>query len=308
MKSLQMKNLQSLVVSLLLMAFVALACKNSDNQSNLQINTSSPSPASTKTPETKAESPKSDIQPLDKGVVLNFRIETNSARKPKIVGETNLPDGTELMGSIDSKTIQYNASSKFSVQNGRFESETFSKNGSDLEAGQYTAKVLMPIAQVQTPEVRAVIGQNGENLKGSLVEKGSLGVTVSAKQPFQLKADSSIVLAENKSEIADAKKNASTLFDALKRLEQQGRSMEALRSNKTIENIRQCGNLMRERQPIADDLRSKAESLPRPFTFWLTPVAIELKLCVSCASSAFDNCNRAKSSLDEAAKEMQKNK
>lgn len=288
------------------MAFVALACKNSDDQSNLQSNNSSPSPVLTATPETKTENPKSDIQLLDKGVVLTFKVETNGTRKPKIVGETNLPDGTELGGSIDSKTVQYNAGSKFFVQNGHFESETFSKNGSDLEAGQYTAEVSMPIAQVQTPAVRAVIGQNGENLKGSLVEKGSLGVTVSAKQPFQLKADGSIVLAENKSEIADAKKNGLAVFDALKRLEQQGRSMESLRSNKTIENIRECGNLMRERQPIADDLRSKAEALPRPFTVWLTPAAIELKLCVSCASSAMNNCNRAKSSLDEAAKEMQK--
>lgn len=303
-----MKHLQSFAASLLLMVFVVLACKDSGNQSNLQSNNSLPQPTSSATPELKEQPPTSDIQPLDKGVVLTFKVETNGTRKPKIVGETNLPDGTELGVSIDSTTVKYNAGSKFFVRNGRFESETFSKNQNDLEAGQYTAEVSMPIAQVQTPAVRAVIGQNGENLKGSLVEKGNLGVTVSAKQPFQLKADGSVLLAENKSEIANAEKNALAVFDALKRLEQQGRSMESLRSNQTTEKIRECGNLMRERQPIADDLRSKAESLPRPFTVWLTPAAIELKLCVSCASSAMDNCNRAKSSLDEAAKEMQKNK
>lgn len=290
------------------MTFVVLGCKNSGNQSNLQSNNSSPQINLNATPKLKEPPITSSIQSLEKGVVLDFKIETNGTRKPKIIGETNLPDGTELGGSIDSKTVKYNAGSKFFVRNGRFESETFSKNQNDLEAGQYTAEVSMPIAQVQTPAVRAVIGQNGENLKGSLVEKDNLGVTVSAKQPFQLKANGSVLLAENKSEIANAEKNALTVFDALKRLEQQGRSMESLRSNKTIENIRECGNLMRERQPIADDLRSKAESLPRPFTVWLTPASIELKLCVSCASSAIDNCNRAKSSLDEAAKEMQKNK
>lgn len=303
-----MKHLQSFAASLLLMTFVVLGCKNSGNQSNLQSNNSSPQINLNATPKLKEPPITSSIQSLEKGVVLDFKIETNGTRKPKIIGETNLPDGTELGGSIDSKTVKYNAGSKFFVRNGRFESETFSKNQNDLEAGQYTAEVSMPIAQVQTPAVRAVIGQNGENLKGSLVEKDNLGVTVSAKQPFQLKANGSVLLAENKSEIANAEKNALTVFDALKRLEQQGRSMESLRSNKTIENIRECGNLMRERQPIADDLRSKAESLPRPFTVWLTPASIELKLCVSCASSAIDNCNRAKSSLDEAAKEMQKNK
>ena len=303
-----MKHLQPFTASLLLMAFVVLSCKNSGNQSNLQSNNSSPQPTSSATPELKEQPTSSNIQPLEKGVILTLKIETNGTRQPKIVGETNLPDGTELRGSIDSKTIKYNAGSKFFVRNGRFESETFSKNQNDLEAGQYTAEVSMPIAQVQTPAIRAVIGQNGENLKGSLVEKGSLGVTVSAKQPFQLKADGSVLLAENKSEIANAEKNALAVFDALKRLEQQGRSMESLRNNQTTEKIRECGNLMRERQPIADDLRSKAESLPRPFTVWFTPAAIELKLCVSCASSAMDNCNRVKSSLDEAAKEMQKYK
>ncbi len=140
------------------------------------------------------------------------------------------------------------------------------------------------------------------------MKKGSLGVTVSAKQPFQLKADGTVSLTQNKSEIVSAEKNAFSVFEALKRLEQQGRSMESLRSNQTTEKIRECGNLMRERQPIADDLRTKAESLPQPFAILLTPAAIELKLCASCASSAMDNCNRAKSSLDQAAKEMQENK
>lgn len=308
MKRSQINNIQSFTAILLLMTFLVLACKDSGNQDNLQNNNSSLKPALSASPELKEQVISSDIQPLEKGVVLNFKTETNGTRKPKIIGETNLPDGTELGGSIDSETVKYNADSKFFVKNGRFESETFSKSQNDLEPGQYTAEVLMPIAQVQTPAVRAVIGQNGENLKGSLVEKGSLGVTVSAKQPFQLKADGSILLAENKSEIANVEKNALAIFDALRRLEQQGRSMESLRINKTIENIRECGNLMRERQPIADDLRSKAESLPQPFTVLLTPTAIELKLCVSCASSAIDNCNRAKSSLDEAVKEMQKNK
>lgn len=301
-----MKYLQSFAASLLLIAFVVLACKVPHNKSNLQSNNSSPQPISTATHEPKEEM-KSDVQPLEKGVVLTFKVETSGKRKPKIVGETNLPDGTELGVSIDSSAVQYNSCSTVFVRNERFESETFSNDQNDLEAGQYTAGVSMPMAQLQTPAVRAVIGQDGENLKGSPVEKGFTGVSVSTEQSFQLKADGSVLLGVNKSEIANAVKNALAVFDALKRLEQQGRNMDFLRSNQTIEKIRDCGNLMRERQPIADDLRSKAESLPRPITTWLTPAAVELKLCVSCSSFAMDYCNRAKSSLDQAAKEMRKN-
>jgi hypothetical protein len=212
------------------------------------------------------------------------------------------------MISIDSGTTRYNAGSKALVQGGHFESETFSKDDSGLEAGQYTAEVSMPVAFVQSESVRTVIGEKGENLKGSLVEQGNLGVTVSRKQPFQLKADGSIVLAENKTGLATAKKNAFAILEQLKQLELLGRGMGSLRNTQSIENARACGDLMRARQPMADELRSKAEVLPRPFSLWLAPIAVDLKLCLSCSSSAMNDCNRAKSNLDEAATELRRNK
>src|SRR5205823_2580548 len=138
--------------------------------------------------------------------------------KPKIVGDTNLPDGTELMFSIEGKSVRYNGQDKASVQGGRFQSDTFNKDYNDLDAGQYVAEVLMPIPAAQSPAVRAVIGERGENLKGPLVKKDGLGVTVSVEQPFQLKADGTVSLTQNKSEIANAGKNALAIFDALKRL------------------------------------------------------------------------------------------
>lgn len=300
-RGMQTKPNPSFLTAFLLVAWVVLACKGSDNRTISQnSNASLLQPASTASPQVQ-------IQPLDKGVVLTFRIETNGTRRPTIVGETNLPDGTDLMISIDSGTTRYNASSKALVQGGHFQSETFSKDSSGLEAGQYTAEVLMPVALVQSQSVRAVIGEKGEYLKGSLVEQGNLGITVSSKQPFQLKADGSIVLAENKTGLATAEKNAFAILEELRRLELLGRGMESLRSSESIESARACGDLMRERQPMADGLRSKAELLPRPFWVWLAPIAIDLKLCVSCSSSAINNCNRVKSHLDEAAKEMRRN-
>jgi hypothetical protein len=291
----------SFLTAFLLVALVVLACKVSDNRTISQNSNASPQLASTASPQVQ-------IQPLDKGVVLTFRIETNGTRRPTIVGETNLPDGTDLMISIDSRTTRYNAGSKALVQGGLFESETFSKDDSGLEAGQYTAEVSMPVAFVQSQSVRTVIGEKGENLKGSLVEQGNLGVTVSRKQPFQLKADGSIVLAENKAGLATAQKNAFAILEQLKRLELLGRGMESLRNTQSIENARACGDLMQARQPMADELRSRAEVLPRPFSVWLAPIAVDLKLCLSCSSSAMNDCNRAKSNLDEAATELRRNK
>lgn len=247
-----------------------------------------------------------NVQPLEKGVILDFKIETDGNRRPQIVGNTNLPDGTELMFSIEGKSVKYNGDDKGTVQGGQFQSDKFGKDYGDLEPGQYLAEVVMPIAEVQSPAVQSVIGKQGENLKGSLVKKEGIGTTISLEKPFQLNADGKVALTLNKTEIASAEKNAFTVYQSLQRLENQGRSMESLRSKKTTDAIRECGILMRERQPVADDLRSKAESLPQPFSNLLTPAAIDLKLCVSCASFAIDNCNRAKTSLNEAAKEMKK--
>jgi hypothetical protein len=301
MKNIQIKQFQSFAICISLIVFVALACKVSDDKSNQLNKNSSPLSVSSPTPKVKSQSMENDV-------VLTFNIEVNGSRKPQIVGETNLPDGTELMFSIEGKSVKYNGQSEAVVQSGRFQSESFSYKQNDLAVGQYEAEVSMPISEVQPQTVRNIIGQKGENLKGSLVKKSDLGVTVASQKPFQLKSDGTISLTENKSEVTTAEKNAFEVFDNLKQLEQQGRNMESLRSNQSTEKIKECGNLMRERQPLADDLRSKAESLPQPFSILLTSAAIELKLCVSCASSAIDNCNRAKTSLDQAGKDMQKRK
>ncbi|MCA1576626.1 MAG: hypothetical protein LC794_04585 [Acidobacteria bacterium] len=257
----------------------------------------------TPTPVASPQNSASDISSLDEGVVLRFKVETSRTLKPRIIGETNLPDGTELMVSLDSKSVNYNGSDNTTVNGGRFQSAEFSSNYNNLKAGQYVAEVVMPIPAVQPPSVRAIIGENGEKLKGALVKReddSPLGLSVRVEQPFQLKSDGTVVLAINQSELANAEKKAIEVLKALKNLEQQGRNMEALRSKDNLDNLRQCGDLMRERQRIADELRTKAESIIQPYTTYLTPAAIEVKLCVSCSSAAMDKCNRARSLLDEA--------
>lgn len=97
-------------------------------------------------------------------------------------------------------------------------------------------------------------------------------------------------------------KTASKLLENIKKLERQGRAMEPLRRNQTIENLKECGQEMRERQRVSDDLRTAAESLPMPLRFQLGVAATESKLCVSCLPSARESCDRVKSALVEAKK------
>lgn len=49
-----------------------------------------------------------------------------------------------------------------------------------------------------------------------------------------------------------------------------------------MENARQYGDLMRERQPQTRSLRDHAKVLPKPFSIHLGIAALELILCAFC--------------------------
>jgi len=119
--------------------------------------------------------------------------------------------------------------------------------------------------------------------------------------PSVPKDDSS---TKERSVTAEERKAASILLKDIKKLERQGRSMESLRRNQSIEGLKQCGQKMRERQKTADEFRNKAESLPQPLAFHLGIAAIELKLCVSCLSTAKENCDRVNAALAKAKQDI----
>lgn len=131
------------------------------------------------------------VKNQDITVQLTFEVENIAEKRPKIVGQTNLPDGTKLGVWIKGKSVKYNGQSSFTVQNGKFESEEFSADSKPLPNGNYEVDVTMPIASRQTPSVRSVIGEKAENLKGDLVKNSDdidgIGNVVQVKQDFVLK-------------------------------------------------------------------------------------------------------------------------
>jgi hypothetical protein len=250
---------------------------------------------------------------LKDGVVLRLTVNADPGRRPAVAGETNLPDGTEGIVSVISKTTNVTGQDKFSVQGGRFRTGPFGSEGSGLEPGQYTAEATVPIPQVQPPQVKAVIGANGENLHGPLVKPGSLGKTIETKVDFQLDAQGNITGGTDKvaveKSIEASLKEARAILQALRTLEQQGHAMEALRKGypNDLDKVRQCGEQMRARQPGAKSLRGRAEALPKQrYAIFLASAATEMNLCVSCSMGAMEYCNRAHASIEDAAKELNK--
>lgn len=88
-------------------------------------------------------------------------------------------------------------------------------------------------------------------------------------------------------------------------IEQQGRSMQSLRATTDLDRVKECGDLMRQRQQAARDLIPRAEKLAPRYGFMLAVGARELTNCVSCLKNAIENCDIARRSLSRAERAIQ---
>jgi hypothetical protein len=125
-------------------------------------------------------------------VQLTYDVVKTNGRKFKIAGKTNLPNETKLYFSVrTTKTRAYTKDGLTGVQNGHFETPEFSSNDADLPSGEYYIVVRTESPKYQPESVRRIIGENGEELKGSLAEvkeerNGNKETLIFAKKNFQL--------------------------------------------------------------------------------------------------------------------------
>lgn len=93
------------------------------------------------------------------------------AGRPAFIIKTNLPDETVLMLTVngeDGSTFQ----SEAIIENGMTESEQFGSE-SNLVPEKFSLGISMSLPSLQSDAVRAVIGENGENLSGEYVEESN---------------------------------------------------------------------------------------------------------------------------------------
>jgi hypothetical protein len=109
-------------------------------------------------------------------VQISTSVEGNA--NPTIIGNTNLPDSTSLMVTISRQQDSYRAQSKTKVSRGKFYAGPFSRKGEPLNPGVYKLDISTPLATLQPPEVQAVIGKSGNNLKGMLIKTLPFGHNV----------------------------------------------------------------------------------------------------------------------------------
>jgi len=132
-------------------------------------------------PETEPINSRQSTEPID--VSFDFSIEWEGSR-PVLTGTTNLPDGTQIMTSVSRQHPPFTAQDKVVVKAGKFRAGPFGPP-TGLAPGTYEADVTVPYAKVQPANVRAIIGQLGENLQGLSIERHELfGATMSVEKSF----------------------------------------------------------------------------------------------------------------------------
>jgi len=177
---------------LLVLALVTMGCSDTSPKKSPTSN----APASVPQSQSNTDKSATSVQPetvvparvpFDEDVMIKVNVTELSDRRICLHGTTNLPTDTKLMLSVEERAQGgFLGQSKCSVAaDGSFKSEAFGpKEG--LKDGVYVGEVVMPIPRVQPDHVRKLIGENGEQLSGPLVENGTLGVTVSTEKEFTI--------------------------------------------------------------------------------------------------------------------------
>src|SRR6185503_18110705 len=122
---------------------LSFACTTTEQSKNNNTVRASSASTNSGTPESLPTPSSSTIAPMNEEVVLRVSVDEEPKLRPRIVGETNLPDKTELLVTVSGKSTNFTAQDKTSVQAGRFQAGPFGSS-TGLHPGQYTVDVVMP--------------------------------------------------------------------------------------------------------------------------------------------------------------------
>lgn len=124
---------------------------------------------------------------LNEGVQFDYKVEKIGESKYKIIGNTNLPDGMQIMLTLNNRGVvemgAYTGQDKPVVKGGVFVSVFSGKN---LVAGEYELSISSPDNDLQSQSIQSILGQKGENLFGLGVIEDKDGKRISFEERIYL--------------------------------------------------------------------------------------------------------------------------
>lgn len=221
------------------------------------------------------------------------RASLTSGEGVRVVGRSNMPDGSRLIVSLQGPSFSGQASAE--TIEGRFVAGPFGPaSGPDsanrLPPGRYEVSVTFHTSQ--SSSVRALIGAEGERLRGRLVRRTSFGrivewtgtMTVAGEPPPEFRGAESVRRVE--------------------RLIAEGRALEGLRRrvDYDLNAAGTCGVRMRAMLVEVEELRAevaRAPAIGNRDALRVRGALGNLPACVSCASNAMRNCTLAEDAVND---------
>jgi len=233
-------------------------------------------------------------------VSMTVTVEQTSDARARIHGETNLPDGSEILVSMSN-----NLGNEFQddpiVSNGKFTTVLGPDNG--LATAKYTIEALFsPFAQ--SDAIQEIVGSKGEKLKGSLVSEATVieGMKIASMSPVEFNVGDPVAIAKADS---DNKQLAREVYNSAQNLLEQAKAMQSLRESSDLQKQSQCIKRMRELQTQVKNLDQKSQALSQQYV-WLKASITALEIGVTCdADLAPDFIAEAESNLRQASEVIQ---
>lgn len=112
-------------------------------------------------------------------VEFDITIQDIETGKPSVLVNSNLPEGMNLMVTLQNNELNYTGQSSGEIDDeGTVTIGPFSSRGDPLEPGVYSLRVNSALPRIQPDKVREIIGEKGEKLKGDLVEQSDISGTI----------------------------------------------------------------------------------------------------------------------------------
>jgi len=102
----------------------------------------------------------------------------------RLVGTTNLPDGTELMLNLSRASVS--AGEKVMVSGGTFAQDLRPRDGKAIPPGDYEVWIMSPLGSLQPEAVKAQLGPEYEALTGPLLVRDEIGRVIEYRSKINL--------------------------------------------------------------------------------------------------------------------------
>jgi len=112
--------------------------------------------------------------PAARALEIALDAKADASRQPLVHGTTNLPDGAVLSVTVAQEAGGFSATLDSVVQGGRFSAGPFTRDGHDLDPGEYKIEVVLEMS-AQPAAVRHIIGSHGMKMEGDLTRQSSTG-------------------------------------------------------------------------------------------------------------------------------------